>query len=296
MKKIALVFILAAYVLVSEAQSPADTVKYWDVKINPSVNINQVSLTNWSAGGENSVSGAAYFKGVFKYKKNKTSWDNLIDLGYGMTKQGHQLFYKTEDKLNLASIVGIEAGESKWYYTGMFDLKTTFAPGYNDPATRQDLLSQFMAPGYINLSIGMEYKPNDNFRIYLSPVSTKMTVVAEDSLSNAGAFGVDPGDKFRAEYGAKAEIIAKKDDIIKNVGVSTRLGLFSNLTNKPQNVDVNWDFNVVFKVNDWLAATLTLNMVFDDDIKYIASDGSVHGARVQLKQLFGFGINYTFHN
>jgi hypothetical protein len=216
--------------------------------------------------------------------------------GYGMTKQGDQLFYKTEDKLNLASIVGIEAGESKWYYTGMFDLKTTFAPGYNDPATRQDLLSQFMAPGYINLSIGMEYKPNDNFRIYLSPVSTKMTVVAEDSLSNAGAFGVDPGDKFRAEYGAKAEIIAKKDDIIKNVGVSTRLGLFSNLTNKPQNVDVNWDFNVVFKVNDWLAATLTLNMVFDDDIKYIASDGSVHGARVQLKQLFGFGINYTFHN
>ena len=291
-----LIFILLMMPLLASAQADADTVKYWDNKITPSLNFNQVSLTNWSAGGDNSISGSAYFKGVFKYKKNKTSWDNLIDLGYGMSKQGEQKFYKTEDKLNLASMVGIEVGEGKWYYTGMFDLKTTFAPGYNDPLTRDKLLSRFMAPGFINLSVGMNYKPNDNFMIYLSPLSTKMTVVADDSLANAGAFGVTPGDKFRAEYGAKVEVLAKKDNIVKNIGVSTRLGLFSNLIHKPQNVDVNWDFNLNFKVNEWLAASLTLNMIFDDDIKYVEPDGTVRGARVQLKQLFGFGLNYTFHN
>jgi len=291
-----LIFIFFMLPLLANAQTDADTVKYWDNKITPSLNFNQVSLTNWSAGGDNSISGSAYFKGVFKYKKNKTSWDNLIDLGYGMSKQGDQKFYKTEDKLNLASMIGIQAGEGKWYYTGMFDLKTTFASGYNDPLTRDKLLSKFMAPGFINLSVGMNYKPNDNFMIYLSPLSTKMTVVADDSLANAGAFGVTPGDKFRAEYGAKVEVLAKKDNIVKNIGVSTRLGLFSNLTHKPQNVDVNWDFNLNFKVNDWLAATFTLNMIFDDDIKYVEPDGAVRGARVQLKQLFGFGLNYTFHN
>jgi hypothetical protein len=278
------------------AQSQSDTVKYWTNEINPSINFNQVSLTNWSAGGENSISGTTYFKGVFKYKKNKTAWDNLIDLGYGMTKQGDQKLYKTEDKLNLASMIGIEVGEGKWYYTGMLDFKTTMAEGYNDPLTRTGKLSEFMSPGYLNLSLGMNYKPNDNFSIYLSPVSTKMTIVMDDSLSNAGAFGVDPGQKLRAEYGAKVELLAKKENIIKNVGVSTRLGLFSNLTYKPQNVDVNWDFNVIFKVNDWLAATFTLNMIFDDDIKYIEPDGTVRGARIQLKQLFGFGLNYKIHN
>ncbi len=298
MKKITfmLFFLLPVFNLYSQDQVPEDTVKYWNNEINPILNFNQVSLTNWSAGGESSFSGTAYFKGIFKYKKNKTAWDNLIDVGFGMTKQGDQKLYKTEDKLNLASMIGIEAGEGKWYYTGMFDLKTTMAPGYNDPVTRTDKLSQFMAPGYINLSLGMNYKPNDNFSIYLSPLSTKMTVVAEDSLSNAGAFGVDPGKKFRAEYGAKVEVLAKKENLIKNVDVSTRLGLFSNLTYKPQNIDVYWDFNLKFKVNDWLAATFTLNMIFDDDIKYVAPDGSVHGARVQLKQLFGFGLNYKLHN
>ncbi len=294
MKKI--VFLLMIVPVMSFAQTKTDTVKYWNNEINPILNFNQVSLTNWSAGGESSFSGAMYLKGVFKYKKNKTAWDNLIDMGYGMTKQGGQKLYKTEDKLNLASMIGIQAGEGKWYYTGMFDLKTTMAPGYNDPVNRTDKLSEFMAPGFINLSIGMNYKPNDNFSIYLSPVSSKMTIVADDSLANAGAFGVDPGDKFRAEYGAKVEVLAKKDNLIKNVGVSTRLGLFSNLIHKPQNVDVNWDFNLNFKVNEWLAATFTLNLIYDDDIKYVAPDGSVHGARTQLKQMFGFGLNYKIHN
>ncbi len=294
--KTILSILFLAVPLVLSAQSQPDTVKYWSTEINPSINFNQVSLTNWSAGGENSISGTTYFKGIFKYKKNKTAWDNLIDLGYGMTKQGDQKLYKTEDKLNLASMIGIEAGEGKWYYTGMLDFKTTMAEGYNDPLTRTGKLSEFMSPGYLNLSLGMNYKPNDNFSIYLSPVSTKMTMVMDDSLSNAGAFGVDPGQKLRAEYGAKVELLAKKENIIKNVGVSTRLGLFSNLTYKPQNVDINWDFNVIFKVNDWLAATFTLNMIFDDDIKYIEPDGTVRGARIQLKQLFGFGLNYKLHN
>ena len=295
MKTILSILFLAVPFMLS-AQSQSDTVKYWTNEINPSISFNQVSLTNWSAGGENSISGTTYFKGVFKYKKNKTAWDNLIDLGYGMTKQGDQKLYKTEDKLNLASMIGIEVGEGKWFYTGMLDFKTTMAGGYNDPLTRTGKLSEFMSPGYLNLSLGMNYKPNDNFSIYLSPVSTKMTIVMDDSLSNAGAFGVDPGQKLRAEYGAKVELLAKKENIIKNVGVSTRLGLFSNLTYKPQNVDINWDFNVIFKVNDWLAATFTLNMIFDDDIKYIEPDGTVSGARIQLKQLFGFGLNYKIHN
>jgi len=295
MKTILSILFLAVPFMLS-AQSQSDTVKYWTNEINPSISFNQVSLTNWSAGGENSISGTTYFKGVFKYKKNKTAWDNLIDLGYGMTKQGDQKLYKTEDKLNLASMIGIEVGEGKWFYTGMLDFKTTMAGGYNDPLTRTGKLSEFMSPGYLNLSLGMNYKPNDNFSIYLSPVSTKMTIVMDDSLSNAGAFGVDPGQKLRAEYGAKVELLAKKENIIKNVGVSTRLGLFSNLTYKPQNVDINWDFNVIFKVNDWLAATFTLNMIFDDDIKYIEPDGTVRGARIQLKQLFGFGLNYKIHN
>ncbi len=294
--KSTLSILFLAFPLLLFSQTQPDTVKYWNVEVNPSLNFNQVSLTNWSAGGENTFAGTTYLKAVLKYNKNNTAWDNLIDLGYGMSKQGDGNLYKTEDKLNLASMIGVKAGEGKWYYTGMFDFKTTMAVGYNDPVNRIGKLSQFMAPGFLNLSLGMNYKPNDNFSIYLSPVSSKMTFVLEDSLSSVGAFGVDPGNKFRAEYGAKVELLAKKDNVVKNVGVSTRLGLFSNLTHNPQNVDVNWDFNLIFKVNDWLAATFTLNVIYDDDINYIEPDGAMRGARIQLKQMFGFGLNYKIHN
>ncbi len=278
------------------AQTQPDTVKYWDVEVNPSLNFNQVSLTNWSAGGENTFAGTTYLKAILKYNKNKTAWENLIDIGYGMSKQGDGNLYKTEDKLNLATKIGIESGASKWYYTGMLDFKTTMAVGYNDPVNRTGKLSEFMAPGFLNVSIGMDYKPSDNFSVYLSPVSTKMTFVLDDSLSTAGAFGVDPGSKFRSEYGAKVSIMAKKENLLKNISVGTRLDIFSNLTYKPQNVDVYWEFITTFKVNDWLSAVFSLNVIYDDDIKYVAPDGNVRGARTQVKQLFGFGLNYKMHN
>ncbi len=278
----------------TKAQS--DTIKYWNNEINSSLNINQVSLTNWSAGGENSFSGTSYFKGVFNYKKNKVVWDNLIDLGFGLSKLGDGNLYKSEDKLNLASKVGIESGKKYWFYAGMLDFRTTMAAGYNDPANRSGKISTFMAPGFLNVSLGMDYKPNDNFSIYLSPLSTKMTFVLDDSLSTAGSFGVDPGSKFRSEYGAKVEVMAKKDNLFENVSVATRLGLFSNLLDNPQNIDVNWDFSMIFKINDWLAATFEMNLLYDDDIKYTEPDGSKRGARVQLKQMFGIGLNYKLHN
>ena len=294
--KIVLFITLSIFSLSLFAQTQPDTVKYWNNEINPSLNINQVSLTNWSAGGENSFSGTAYLKAILKYKKNKTAWDNLIDIGYGMSKQGDGNLYKTEDKLNLASKIGIESGESNWYYTGMLDFKTIMSVGYNDPANRTGKLSEFMAPGFLNASIGMDYKPSDNFSIYLSPVSSKMTFVLDDSLSTAGAFGVDPGSKFRSEYGAKVSILAKKENLLKNISVGTRLDLFSNLTHNPQNIDVYWEFITTFKVNDWLSAVFSLNIIYDDDIKYVDTDGTVRGARTQVKQLFGFGLNYKMHN
>ena len=48
----------------------------------------------------------------------------------------------------------------------------------------------------------MEYRPKSNYSVFLSPVSAKMTFVEDDYLSEIGAFGVDPGDRFKIECGA----------------------------------------------------------------------------------------------
>jgi hypothetical protein len=167
------------------------------------------------------------------------------------------------------------------------------AKGYNYPNT-ETYISRFMAPGYMNLGLGIDYKPNDNFSLSISPISTKFTFVVDDSLSKAAAFGVDAGSKFRAEFGAYLKFLYTKKNLIKNVDFLTRFDLFSNYVKNPQNVDVNWNLKFDMKINDYLSAVFETTLRYDDDIKYVDTSGVKHGARVQFKQLLGVGLAYKF--
>nr|WP_321411888.1 DUF3078 domain-containing protein [uncultured Carboxylicivirga sp.] len=282
--------------MISTSLSAQDAMKdttYWTIGGTSSFTFNQVTLTNWSAGGKNSLAGTALFNTHFNYKKDKVNWDNLIDLGYGLTKQGTDNAFKSEDKIYVVSKYGYSAGKH-WFYSGLLDFKTQFDNGFSDPPANTKKVSEFMAPGYLNLSLGMDYKPSDNFSLYISPLTSKMTIVLDDSLSSVGAYGVKKEKNLRAEYGASVKLTAKKANVIKNVDVATRLDLFSNLADNPQNVDVNWEVVFNAKVNDYLSAIASFNLIYDDDIDYTDSDGVNQGPQVQFKQLFGFGLSYKF--
>ena len=295
MKKIMSFCLLLLTVAATGQTAENDTTKHWKVGGTPSFTFNQVSLTNWAAGGKNSVAGTFLLNMYFNYHKERIAWGNTIDLGYGLTQQGTDNLVKTEDKLYFTSKLGYNAGEqSKWFYTGLLDFKTQMDAGYNDPPQNTVKLSEFLSPAYVNFSLGMDYKPSDNFSLYLSPLTSKMTIVMDDSLSTAGAYGVDSGDKLRSEYGASLKATAKKANLIKNVDVATRLDLFSNLGEKPQNIDVDWELAFNMKVNDYLSAVASFNLIYDDDMAYINEAGETRGARAQFKQLFGFGVSYKF--
>lgn len=278
---------------ISYSQSEPDTIKHWKAGGNTSLTFSQVSLTNWSAGGKNSVSGNFQFSTFLNYKKGKNAWENTLDVGYGLTQQGDENIVKTDDKIQFVSKYGHQASK-KWYYTGLADFKTQMDLGYKNPPDNEIMTSKFMSPAYLLLSLGMDYKPNDNFSLYLSPLTSKMTFVNDEGLSNQGAYGVDPGENLRSEFGASLKSIFKKENLIENVNFKTRLDLFSNLGNNPENVDVEWETQFDFKVNSYLSANLSTTLLYDDDIKYVDSQGVEHGARIQFKQLFGFGINYEF--
>ncbi len=281
----------AVYIWSQEEKN--DSIKAWKAGGNTSLSFSQVSLTNWSGGGNNSVAGTFLFKGFINHKKNKLAWDNTLDLGYGLTKQEGYDLAKSEDRIQITTKLGYEAGRH-WYYSALVDLKTQFAVGYKDPLKQDVKISDFMAPGYLLYSLGLDYKPSDNFSFYISPVTSKLTIVANDSLSNVGAFGVNPGDKVRQEYGASIKLLAKKKEVVKNVNVYTRLDLFSSYSKNPQNIDVDWEFGLDMKVNKFLNAIFTTNILYDDDVDYIDDNGMNKGPRIQLKQLFGAGLTYSF--
>ncbi|GAF02202.1 DUF3078 domain-containing protein [Saccharicrinis fermentans] len=217
MRKCILIVFLCFITMVSWAQEVKnDSIQYWKSGATTSLNFSQVSLTNWAGGGNNSVAATFLFKGYLNHKKGKLAWDNTLDVGYGITKTGDYKMAKSEDRFQFTTKLGYENG-NHWFYSGMADFKTQFAVGYKDPLVQATKISEWMAPGYLQFSLGMDYKPSENFSMFISPIASKITFVLNDSLSNEGAFGVEAGESTRSEYGASIKLLAQKKDLIKNV-------------------------------------------------------------------------------
>ena len=272
-------------------QEVKDT-SYWEKGGIASLNFSQISFSNWVAGGKNSVSGVGIFNLFANYQKDKISWENALKTGYGLLKEGTNDLVKSEDRLELNSKLGIKSHNEHVFYSSFVNFLTQFADGYKYPDITKKL-SGFFAPAYISVATGLDYKPNENFSLFFTPVSGKFTFVTDNLLSAAGAFGVAKGHKTRAELGAiaKSEL---KTPVAKNISLITGLTLFSNYFHNPQNIDMNWDLLLNLKVNDYISANFISNMVYDDDILITLDDKGNKGKRIQLKQLFGVGLTYKF--
>ncbi|HUX96184.1 MAG TPA: DUF3078 domain-containing protein [Bacteroidales bacterium] len=282
----------------------ADTIQGWKKGSVLGLNFAQTSLTNWAAGGENSFAVNGIFSGFANYKKEKSVWDNSLDVGYGLLKQGDEDFKKTDDKIDFLSKYGQEAFRH-FYYAALFNFKTQMTPGYNYPDVTTKI-SDLFAPAYITLALGLDFKPDAYFSAFVAPLTAKFTFVTDTALSNLGAFGVDPGEKVKSEIGGYIRAIYSKNDfkaeLLKNVSFTTKIDLFSNYLNNPQNIDVNWETLIAFKVNKYLNVNFNTHLIYDDDIK-IQNDRNGNGtiepgegskSLVQFKEIFGVGFSYKF--
>ena len=276
-----------------------DSVMGWKTGGLIGLSISQASFTNWAAGGQNTIALGGIVNLFAKYKSEHSSWDNMLDLGYGILQQGKNAdFIKTDDKVDFTSKYGRNAS-AKWYYAGLVNFKTQMAPGYNYPDVSTKI-SDLLAPAYVLAAIGMDYKPNDKLTAFIAPFTSKNTIVNDEALSNAGAFGVDPGKKTRSEIGGYIRMVYQqtyfKD---KSVSVLSKLDLFSNYQNNPQNIDVSWETIIGLKVNRFITTTITTHLIYDDDIDIGVDrndDGVIDGSgpRTQFKEVIGVGLNVKF--
>ncbi len=298
MKKITLILLAIAFSVSGIAQQSNDADTLWKYSGITSLNLSQLSLSNWAAGGDNSLSGNALVKLSADFDDGNKNWDNDLILGFGLIRTGSDPTRKSDDQIELSSKLGFKAGE-KWFYSALLSFRTQFAMGYDNPGEDDRLkISNFMSPGYLNLALGMDYKPNKHLSLFLSPISTKLTFVLDEELSAAGTFGLDPGQTVRGEFGAYVKF-AYKQEILKNVGLDTKIDLFSNYFDNPQYIDVTWDLLLTFKINEFLSASLMTQLIYDYDIQFgfdSTGDGEIDSfeSRVQFKELFGLGLTYSF--
>ena len=303
MKKLILLSVISFFTIVALGQE--DTTKRWDKGGIINLNFSQVQLSNWAAGGQNSFSGNGLISLYANYSEGNSAWDNTLDLGYGILKNEDENQRKSDDKIEFSSKYGYKASK-RWFYTVLFSFKTQFAEGYNYP-NDSVVISNFFAPAYFNFSVGMDYKPNKKFTCYLSPLSAKATFVNDQNLADAGAFGVDPaeydattglktknGRNSLYEFGGLIKVVYK-NEIMKNVNLQSKLELFSNYVDNPQNIDVNWENMINLKVNEYISANILLHLIYDDNIEIDTNDdGLTDGPQVQFKEVFGLGFSYKF--
>ena len=294
----------------AEDSTKVDSIKVWKKGGIAGLNFAQTSLTNWQGGGENAIAGNALLSLFSNYKKGLSTWENTLDLAYGKIQTGKAALRKNDDKIDLNSKYGYSFSKN-WNYSALFNFKSQFDDGYAYP-NDSVVISHFLAPAYTLLAIGLDYKTtNNNFSLFISPLTGKTTIVNDQRLADAGAYGVekatyDPtslalikgGNKIRNEFGGYLRMTYKKE-VMKNVTFQTKLELFSNYINNPQNMDVNWENIVSLKVNKFITASITTNLIYDDDVTIKVDHGDdgvidAVGPRVQYKQVLAVGFSYKF--
>ncbi len=288
------------------------TPSFWERINRLGLNVSEVAFVNWKAGGNNAISALANGKFERNYKFRHVQWKNILDLRYGANIQEGQKPRKTEDAIRFSSTFGYRRDTtSNWYYSVKANFNTQFYSGFRYP-DRETPVSRFMAPGYAFLGAGTSYIPEGKkFDFYISPLTLKATFVLDQDLADKGTFGVK-----KAVRDANGAILQKGENhfielgflitnrwettVAKNVEMQHRVSLYTDYLASFGNVDIDWELNFNFIVNEYINASFGTHIIYDDDILFGEqkdANGLVTDSgkpRIQFKQILGVGLAYNF--
>ena len=257
------------------------------------LNLSQGASRNWASGAEKaSFSINALVNSFAYYKKARNSWDNTLNLQYGLVNATSIGTRKNDDRIDFLSRYGYQLKNPKWYISALGNIRTQFTDGYDYSVTPKKQNSALLAPAYVLVSPGLLYKPNATFDVFLSPVTSRWVMVNDQHKFLRRLYGfTDTTKGSRNEIGAFLTANLKKE-IAKNISYTSRLDLFSNYRNNPQNVDVFWTNVIGMKVNKYIGVTYNFDLIYDDDVEDAKRPGRKLGT--QLKSLLGVGLTATF--
>jgi len=267
----------------------------WTLIGNGSVGFTQTSLSNWSKGGESAMALLLMSKYIANYSKAKVKWENNAEFRYGISQSKTRGLEKNDDKIEFQSRFGYSAFK-KWYYSGESNFRTQIAKGYSYP-DKVHPISASMAPAYLTFSVGLDYKPNKDFSLFLSPLTSKTTYVKDTVMISPSKFGLEPGKKRLWEPG----LIVKTNwhrKIAENISYDTKGEFFNNYRYTFQKVAFNWEQTLLMQVNRFISARIMTQLVYDYNTKFPVLDnaGKVIGStpKWQFYELFTIGLTYRY--
>ena len=305
--KTGLIFLLMNSVVPSvwgqETQEKVETV--WKESALTTFLFNQAAFNKeWQGGGISNVSGNVNLTYNLNYNKNGVNWDTKVTAEYGAAKiQAQDNLQKTNDRVEVISVVGKKIKNSRWFYSGLFNFKTQFDSGF-EASERTEIVngvsvkissdvrnSKFFSPAYFLLGPGLLWKKDEDLKLNIAPSTGRLIVVSSqftnpddprNRLDNSGKyFGVVSGETTRSELGMALNGYAKIE-LLPNVELENILGLYSNYLDKPKNVDIDYTANLSMRVNNLITTNVAFQAIYDDN--------AVQG--FQIRQALGIGITY----
>ena len=293
MKKI-LISVAALFACVSLwAEEPQAEPSPWTMAGSAGITGSQMTLTNWAAGGDPSVAADFQFNYSIDYKKDNSLWQNRLELAYGLNRTESNGTRKTNDKIYFSSSYGQKVA-NELYVSALVKFNSQFANGFDYAVKNDDgsykQTSGFLAPAYFSGGLGVEWKPLSWISVNASPTTWKATLVNDAALRPI--YGLTDDQTMRHEFGGNVKIEAK-GTIVGDLSGYTRLNLFSNFLDDPQNIDVDWTIRFDLKINKWLSANANFHAIYDDDILIPQPDGT-SGRRLQIQEVAGIGLLVKF--
>jgi opacity protein-like surface antigen len=284
MKHFICVLALAAACLTTlQAQTPDTMVQQKDTTWKhtgvASLSATQVAFTDWAQGGENAIAWTVRLEGKSEMTLPLWIWTNNYKFAYGQAKLGDKSIRKTDDQIDLGSVLTYKTGWPVNPYAAA-TLKTQFTEGYTyDANDNRTAVSTFFDPAYLVQSVGFEYKPSPviktRFGAALREVITSTyTSYADDPKTTAI-------EKTKTAGGVESvtDLELKLDD---NLLFTSHLELFDPIDHLDQ-VIVRSDNMLTAKVSKYIVVSLNLVLVNDVQVT----------PRTQVKQMLALGINYS---
>lgn len=266
-----------------EVITVSDTLSGWNYNWVAGLNGSQASYSNWAKGGVNNISGNAHSTITGKYRDGRFSYGALLGTRYGKSKIEDGGARKTDDLILIKNrfLYDLAEEESDYSIFGDIDFRTQFDRGFEygeGPDGGDILISRFMSPAYFSQSAGLAYVPNDIYS-FKAGLGMKQTIVTDDDLETL--YGLDEGSTVRNEAGLTLGA-SYEQAIVDNFLLSSSLETFTNLNAPVSSTDVYFSNQFTGKINDFMNASLRVDLVFDDDFS----------EEIQVLQVFSLGVSF----
>jgi hypothetical protein len=243
------------------------------------LNVSQLALSNWSQGGENSLTWVLIGNGAINYIGEKWNFRNNLKLAYGRTKIGSQEFRTNDNELYLESVLSRKIGWEVDPYVSNI-VRTSIAKGYKYDVNPTITIADFFDPGYLTQSLGFIYDKTPNFNTRLG-VAVQETFTKKHTQYSDDIETTTEVEKLKVETGL--ESVSKFEyKMEERFIITSLLRLFTRF--KDIDVwDVRWDNSIVSKITEYINVSFSVLVVYEKS----------QSLKTQVKEALQLGVLFT---